>query len=716
MNATPGPSPLIDFQIEDVWPILRKQRNVIFLFLGTVLIATLVFGLLRTKEYRATALIHLSPRAGQEVAVNEVVDFNTRGYFEIQQFYRTQIQIIRSRSIREETIRRYAALGYDDLVLDEGGADKLYGMMTVVPEEQSQLVDISVIHTDPERAAVLANLVAEVYSDKNLEVRREASSGATDWLESQLVEYAKEVQDQQRAVHDFKGEAGLVDVDEKLSTLSASMNALNEAFGAKNTELVIAQTSLDGHERLLREGRIEDLAKVLVSPLLDSVSRDLADAKADDAAFSARYGPKHPERLRTAARVDALERSLEAEVRRVIDGERARVTVLRSEVGSLQTEIQRVKGEMLAWQRKEADYETLEAELRRLEAFYEKLSKRLEEVRLSARTQLNNVQLVDRALVPVAPYKPNIPMSLAVAFIVGIVGGIGLALIREYVDDTITSQLDVAAHLRVPFLGLVPRLPDGVSAREADLYTHFNPRSSVAEAVRGLRAMLEMNPHGPAPRRILVTSSVAREGKTSTTLRLAVSFAQMGRRVVILDADLRRPRVHKVFGDDNSVGLSSYLVGAAELADLPNATLVPNLYTIYSGAQTDQPAELMASSRMEDLLTGLEERFDIILLDTPPSVALSDAVTLSRRVDGIVLVVKEQEASRMVIKQTIDLLQQVEANILGVVLNNVDLQRSGTKYKYYYAYRDYYSTYGAETAEGGGDGSGGPGGSEKAAK
>ncbi len=210
--------------------------------------------------------------------------------------------------------------------------------------------------------------------------------------------------------------------------------------------------------------------------------------------------------------------------------------------------------------------------------------------------------------------------------------------------------------------------------------------------------MIEMNPSGPAPRRLLVTSSVAREGKTSTTIRLGVAYAQMGKRVVIVDADLRRPRLHKVFTGDNSVGLTSYLVGAARASDLGVTTPVPNLSVIYSGGMTDHPAELMASQRMHELLAELDELFDIVILDTPPSVALSDAVTLSRLVDGILLVVKEQSVSRAVVKQTVAMMRQVEANLLGVVLNNVDLQRSGSKYKYYYAYRDYYSTY-APTAD-----------------
>lgn len=686
-------APLIDFQIEDVWPILRKQRQIIFLFLGTVLITTLIGGLLRTKEYRATALIHLTPRPGQEMATNEVVDFQTRGYFEVQQFFRTQIQYIMSRSVREEVVGRYNALGHSDLLLDDNGSQALLGMMTVVPTEQSQLIDIHVTHTDPALAALLANLIAEVYSDTNLAVRQDASSEATTWLGEEITSKHDEVETLRAALFSFKDANHLVDVDEGMNTLNARFTALNEVYGKKSTEAVVARTTLSGHERLLKRGAFDELAKALSSPLLDAVARDYAGELAKQADISTTYGEKHPERVQSKAKLDAIRNSMISEVRRIINGERATFGVLESEVESLRTEIDSVKSEMLAWQLQKSEYDALRTDLDRSEAMFAKLSGRLDEVELSSRTQLNNVAIVDVALAPTVPYKPNIPMSMAVSLVVGVIGGVGLGLLREYVDDTITSQVDVTTHLKVPFLGLIPRLPEGVQNREADLFTHYNPRSAISEAVRGLRAMLEMNPNGPPPRRILVTSSVAREGKTSTTMRLGVSFAQMGRKVVVVDADLRRPRVHKVFAADNRVGLSSYLIGVADMKDLPQPTVVPNLYAIYSGSGTDHPAELMASNKMEELLTELEESFDIILIDTPPSVALSDAVTLSRRVDGILLVVKEQSVSRVVVKQTIDLMKQVEANILGVVLNNVDLQRAGSKYKYYHAYRDYYSYY-----------------------
>ena len=700
-------APLFDFHVEDIWPILLKQKNVVALFMVTVLLTTLIGGLLRTKEYRAVALIHLSPKAGQEVESSEVVDYNTRGFFEIQQFFRTQIQIIQSRNVREEVVKRYVAAGFSDLTPDNDGASALLGMMTVVPEEQSQLVEIAVQHTDPAAAAMLANLIAEAYSDRNLDTRRDASAAATEWIEGQLTEYDKRVAEANQKLHDFKSTSGMVDVEQAVTTLSARMSSLNVAFGDKSTELVLAQTVLGVHEGLLAKSAWNELRKALNSDLLEATARDYADAAAKDADLAARYGPKHPERAQSQARMASLEQTLHDEVRRVIQGEQARVQVLKDAVANLEAEITTVKAQMLEYQQKKTEFEQLKAEVVRGEGFQQKLSDRMEDVRLTSRTQLNNVDIVDRALAPTNAYKPNIPMSLVVAFIVGIVGGIGLALLREFLDDTISSQLDVAAYLKVPFLGLVPRLPEGVSGQEADLFTHFNPRSSIAEAVRGLRAMIEMNPNGPAPRRILVTSSVAREGKTSTTLRLGVSFAQMGKRVVLIDADLRRPRVHKVLGADNSIGLSSFLVDAANAEDIAIATPVPNLYAICAGPSSDQPAELLGSPKMHELLDQLEKRFDIILLDTPPSVALSDAVTLSRHVDGVLLVVKEQSVSRAVVKQTLDMMKAVDANILGVVLNNVDLQRGGSKYKYYYAYRDYYSNY---------DDQGPSGDSEKAAK
>jgi capsular exopolysaccharide synthesis family protein len=691
--------PIFDFQLEDIWPILLKQRAVIGLFMTTILVSTMVFGLIKTKQYTANVLIHLSPRSGQEFNVNEVMDFNTRGYYELQQFYRTQIQIVESRSVREKVLRRYLELGYDDLDL-ESGVNRLSNITTVVPLEQSQLINITVTHDVPEQASILANLTAEVYEENNLELRTGKSHAARVWLENQRELYKVSSIDARDALFDFKMSHDIVDVEEHLTTLSARTDALNRSFGDVTTRRVLQQTNVERFDALLDQGSYAELAQMLDSPQLISLATRYADVLSNDASLAATYGDKHPRRIQLEAERKRIEELIQFEVTKMVDSERAQLDVVLAEERNLQSEINGVKQEALEYQRLRAEFDTLKEFFEQQHDFLANISRRLEEVQLTAQTQFNNVSIIDKALIPKSPSSPNLPMSMAVAFFVGLVGGVGLAVVREYIDDTISSQLDVSAYLKVPFLGLVPKLPEDTTPLESDLYTHNNPRSTVAEAVRSLRAILEMSPSGSAPRRILVTSSVAREGKTSTTLRLGVAYAQMGRKVVVIDADLRRPRLHKVFGEDNAIGLTSYLMGAANSEEISIATAVPNLRVIFSGSSTDTPAELLASEKMPLLLDELQEQFDVVIVDTPPSVALSDAVTLSRYVDGILLVVKEQSVSRAVVKQTIETFKQVDAKILGVVLNNVDLQRSGSKYKYYYAYRDYYSTYHPAALEG----------------
>ncbi len=700
MNENPSSirEKLFDFEIWDVWPILRKQRSIVFLFLGTVVMATLIGALLTDKEYEATALIHLTPRTGQEVNMREVIDVNQSGYYEMLQFYRTQVHIVKSRSVREEVARRYQALGRDDMWQDfdadgfEGGK-KLGSQLLVVSKEQSQLMNIHVQDTDPERAAILANLVAEIYAERNLELRQGSAREAKKWLQGEQAKYAENVDRLQKELLDFKSANNLIDVEENITSLESIMSSHNRRLGEVSTRRVVAEQNLRSYERLLESKNYDELARVMASPLLNQLASDRAASVQKDADLASKYGEKHPERRGIAAKLRSIEDNIEREVRKVIDGKRAEVAVVLAEERTLTAEVTALKQDLLRSQELETEYGELKYDLRRNEKFYEKLSERMDEVYLTSRTQLNNVYIIDAAIAPIQHIRPNIPVSLGVAVFIGLVGGCALALMREYVDDTITSHIDVTRHLEVPFLGLVPALPDGVTGRQADLFTHLQPRSSVAEAVRGLRAMLDLNPQGITPRHLLVTSSVAREGKTSTATRIAVAYSQMGRRVVIVDADLRKPRLHKVFGAPHDIGLTNYLLGAAEVDDILHNTVVPNLFAIYSGPGTDHPTELLSSPYIDRLISDLDERFDMVLFDTPPSVALSDAVALSPKVDGVVLVVREHAVSKHVVKRTVDTFKQVNATILGVILNGVDVNRGGLAYKYYYAYRDYHYNY-----------------------
>jgi polysaccharide biosynthesis transport protein len=392
-----------------------------------------------------------------------------------------------------------------------------------------------------------------------------------------------------------------------------------------------------------------------------------------------------PERRSAEARLARIEQELEAEVELTLSAERKKLNELYSQEKNLKEEIDAGKSQLLDVSANKEDYEKLKIDLERAKEFYVRLNQRNDELDLQAQTQLNNVRIIDDAVPVPRPVEPNVLLNLALALVGGFLGGLGLGLAREVLDDTISSPLEVQTFLRVPFIGMVPKIADVTDETELALYTHLNPRSTVAEALRGIRTVLELDPTGYPPKRLLVTSAVSAEGKTSTVVRLGVAFANLNKRVLLLDADLRRPRMHKIFGVDKDVGLSSLLTGAS-IDEVVRRSPVPNLDYVPSGRGGERPNELLASPAMEELLRALDVRYDLVIIDSPPTVLLSDARILSRHVDGVVVLVREQTTSRVLVRDAIGALEQVKARVLGVIVNAVDLSRRRTSYKYNYGY------------------------------
>ena len=377
-----------------------------------------------------------------------------------------------------------------------------------------------------------------------------------------------------------------------------------------------------------------------------------------------------------------MERTAAAEV--------AQLELAKNTEASIKERIDSGKENMLAREGTETDYGKLRSQLLQDQAFLARLTGRENELEVQSRTHLSNVRVVDAALPNYVAVRPSMLFNLGVALVVGLLGGVSLARLREYLYDTISGPLDVTTYLRVPYLGLIPKLSEVTGPTGVALFTHFNPKSSTSEAVRSLRTILEMSPTGKSLKRLLVTSSVSSEGKTSTTVRLGISFANLGKRVLIIDADLRRPSIHKVFECQRDSGLTSVLAGMPYEAAI-RSTVVPGLEFMTAGHSVERPNELLASQDFAMLLAELDRRYDIILIDTPP-VLLSDAVVLSKSVDGVVLVVRENTVSRQLVKESVMRLTQVGAPLLGVVINAVDTMASGANYKYYgYRYRDYYT-------------------------
>lgn len=698
MDEQPSSEAGARIDLGDVWAIIQMQRRVVLGCTVLVLLLALAYSLVATRQYRSVAVLHLSTMAGQEIRTDRVVDFDQYHRWNRQIFVQTQIEIIRSRKMRNKVLAAYEALGLDDgLKLDEEGLRELAGMIDVKVRQGTELIDVAITSPDPEMSARLANLVVNTYRDNNLEVLTESAEDAKGWLQTQLLEKEEEIAEASRLLREFQRANDMADAEEEVTSLSATMDSLNEAKGQANTERVLHETTVWTHEALLKAGDYEQLAKNMNTPLIVSLTQDFARATTEQARVAAIYGEKMPQRRTADAELARIESELKAEVERTLAAEKAKLRVLRNKEASLEKEIAGGKDELLVVQERKEEYAKKLLALERARDFYKRLSQRKDELDLQSKTQLNNVRVVQEAWPVYRAVEPRIPINLMLGLIGGAILGLSVGLLREYLDDTISSPLEVTTFLKVPFLGMIPKIERIDDETDLALYTHANPRSTIAEVIRGIRTTLDMSSSDGVLKRMLVTSAVSAEGKTSTIVRMGVAFANLNRRVLMIDADLRRPRIHKIFGHEREPGFTTVLSGAVALEEAVHETAVPNLWYLSSGRGGEHPNELLADPRVPALLDEIGEKFDMILIDSPPSVMLSDARILSRYVDGVVVLAREHSTSRVLIREAIAGLEQVGARVFGVVVNAVDFGKRRTSYKYYYGYGyryDKYYTYG----------------------
>jgi capsular exopolysaccharide synthesis family protein len=363
------------------------------------------------------------------------------------------------------------------------------------------------------------------------------------------------------------------------------------------------------------------------------------------------------------------------------------------------------------------EYSVLKREYDTNQQLYEGLLTRLKEAGVSAGLKANNVHIVDRARPPISPIRPRKLLNILISLAVGLIIGGLVAIFNEYLDNSVKVPEEVESLVNLPALGIIPSamsvtaggrkgyyaLGDGRSKRSAlatessapqgvhELATVSQPHSVIAEAYRALRTAILLSTSKHPPQTILITSGQPREGKTTTALNLAITLAQRGDRVVLIDSDLRRPRVHRSFGLANDVGLSSYLAGVVGIDDLPRAVPhIPNLYVVSSGPTPPNPAELLSSEPMDTLFRELRRQFDFVVMDSPPTISVADSMILAARADGVILVVHGGVTTRESLRQTHKMLASVNARMIGVVLNNVDVRSADYQYYYSYYYGDYY--------------------------
>ena len=431
------------------------------------------------------------------------------------------------------------------------------------------------------------------------------------------------------------------------------------------------------------------LASVLESPIIQTLQGTRAQLQADYQDKLSVYKPAFPEMQQLKAQIEELDKQINAEVANIKASIRAGYQAALQQETLLKDQVNTLKDEVLDLQSRSIQYNILKREVDTNRQQYDALLQRYKDVGIAGGVGTNNISIVDRAEVPVGKHKPRLALNLAVGLLLGLFGGVLLAFVFEHLDDTLKSPEDVEKQLGMSVLGVIPLLKAPMTPTRA----LEDPRSAFAEAYRSVRTALQFSTDTGVPRCLLVTSATPAEGKSTTALTLAKNFAQLGKRVLIIDADLRNPSLHRTLGKNNELGLSNYLAGASKATEVIQATETPGLMYMPTGPLPPNPAELLMGPKMVSLVSIASEKFDQVIIDGPPVMGLADAPILANLAHGTLLVVEAGETRIGVAKNALKRLYAARAHVIGALLTKFSAKHAG--YGYGYGGYNYYS-YGAQ--------------------
>jgi succinoglycan biosynthesis transport protein ExoP len=570
--------------------------------------------------------------------------------------------------------------------------NQVLGGLRIEPIKDSRLIKVHFDSYYPDLAGQVPNALAAAYIQHNLESRVNTTEQARDWLRKQLEEMKAKVEKADEALQEFGAKHDILSIDEKENITTKRLNELNDALAKAESERMDKE-ALYKQMKQDRGQALDTLPSILENKLIQDLKQNYAQLEAQYLRLSETFKPGYPEMIRIKNQMGAIQRRIYSEVNKYVAGIKNEYeSALRKET-LLRKAFEDQKTRAIEMQQKAIQYNILKREAETNKELYKSLLLRMKEISVSAGMNASNIQMVDKAEVPRGPYKPDTRRNLMMAAVIGLFLGVAMAFVLEHLDNTIKTPDDVEQILRLPSFGVVPEISHekgrGVLERKdaypVELITFRHPRSILSEAYRGIRTAILLSSSGRPPKTIVVSSPSPFEGKTTTMINTAIALSQIGAQVIIIDADMRKPRVHRVFDGGNGTGLSTFLSGNAKLGSVIKRTNIPNLYYISSGPIPPNPSELLGSNLFKTMLQLLGEKFDQIIIDSPPILGFTDSVVLSASVDGVVLVVSGGKTPKETLRHTKDTLHQVNAKILGVVINRVNIER--------YDYKDYYSRY-----------------------
>jgi succinoglycan biosynthesis transport protein ExoP len=699
--------------------ILRKHQWLILSFLLAVVTIVSIATFRMQSVYVATARIEIDRENG---SILPFQGMDTYDYMMDDNYIETQSKILTSETLALQTIRSSGLGARPEFTSSNGPSEAIaigslenqkrpaelgafLGSLGIRRVPNSRLLDVSFESTDPQFAARVVNEHIRNFQDQNIKSRYDETARATAWLRDQLEELKIKVQESEdkRIAYERKNQ---------IWTLDDKSNITTQRLADVNKALTDAQDDRMRKEALYefaKAGDIADVPALRDNATLQALNQKRQGVSADYVDAVNQYGPNFPKVLRLQAQLKDIDQLLQKENVNTLHRIESEYREARQRENMMMQALDEQKVEANHLAERLVEYNILKREAEANKTLYDGLMTKLKEVDISSALRSSNIRVVDPAMIPAYPSRPAKARNIALAFLVGLVGGIGLALLREYLDNTVKTPDDIETLARLPSLAVVPQfggsngngtrkhLLKGISSnghdKRIELVAQHLPKSQMSEAFRALRTSLLLSQPGRPPQVILVTSALPREGKTTAAANLAVTLAQLGDRTVLVDADLRKPGVGRLLNltGGKYAGLSSYLAGVSslDLVTVPHPS-IPNLAAIPTGPLPPNPADLLSSSKLTEAIAELRSKFKFVVIDSPPIMAATDAVIVSVQTDGVLLVVRSGETPKEAFTRTRDLLNSVKCHILGVVLNAVDSSAPD----YYYSYRYYPYSYG----------------------
>ena len=565
--------------------------------------------------------------------------------------------------------------------------DALIARLSVEQVRGSQLVDMSFASADPEFAARAANAFADEYVGQNLALKIQNLEKSAEWLTGEVERQAKLVQQSELQLQHYRETQDAGALDSGQNIVVARLNSLNE-------QLTLARTDRIRKENLYKQlqgagSNVDSISAVLNNTQVQNLRSRLNELQQESLRVAERYGEKHPERQRVTASLASARSQLEDEIKKAVLNARNDYDAAVAQERMLLSTLNESKQAATDLSRKGVNYSALVREAESNRAVYSQLLTREKELRVIANSRTNNVRVVDRAEVPGSPFTPNHRRDWVYALALGLALGLAMAFGVDYLDDTVKTPDDVTRRLKLKFLGLVPIVPGDRHPLISGPVPH-----DFGEAYRSIRTSLAAQIPGTGARVVAVASSQPLEGKTTTAVNIAMALAVGGARVLLVDADMRRPSVHKALRMSNDRGLSQLLAGQARMREVVQRTHDPNLLTITAGRTPANPSELLASDRMRALLSGLETGpFDWIIIDTPPVLAVTDAVILAPLVHAVTFVIGAEMTRWRLAERAVETLLGSNPRNVVAILNKVNFGRNKYYYSRYYGhqYKNYYA-------------------------